>query len=207
MTIDEYLEELRRLLPRIARVRALAEVREHLRDSAAQHRTAGISAGDAELRATGEFGDVQDVARRLGRELAVRETRLAALVTLGAVAVFVFPFYVIPENTLGPAPWAQKPSDIVLLQKVALGLWSAAGALAAASAIVAWTRWPRAASVALIAAGAAMLATTAASIALWVRWHEHTLSTPAWATPPALACVGAVVLAALWAASARRRLA
>ena len=62
------------------------EVREHLRDSAAAHRAAGLTPGDAELRATAEFGSVETVAGRLGGELAIRETRIAALLSLGAIA-------------------------------------------------------------------------------------------------------------------------
>ena len=143
VTIDAYLAELSRLLPRTARLRALAEVREHLRDSAARHRAAGVSPGDAELRATGEFGEVELVAHRLGGELAIRETRIAALLALAAVAFFVFPFYVVPENTLPPATWVEKPYELLVLQRVALGLWLAAGVLAVASTALAWSRWPR----------------------------------------------------------------
>ena len=206
MTIDSYLAELRRLLPRVARVRALPEVREHLRDAAARHRAAGMPPGDAEVRATGEFGDATEVATRLGRELAVRETRLASLLALLAVAMFVFPLYVIPENTLGPAPWVEKPRDIAALQNLALGLWVTAGVLATASVVLAWTRRQRTASTLLVAVAVAMLGVTAASIALYVRWHEETLASPSWAIPPAVVCVGAVAAAAAWNISTRRRL-
>ena len=208
MTIDTYLSELRRLLPVTARMRALPEVREHLRDSAARHRAAGVSPGDAELRATGEFGELDVVAHRLGRELAIRETRVAALLALGAVAFFVFPFYVVPENTLPPATWVEKPHELLVLQRVALGLWLAAGVLAGASAALAWSRWPRLASVSLLATAAAITGAFAVSIALFWRWVEHAPSTPNLALANVLAlpilviCVGA----AWWTFTSRGRL-
>lgn len=208
MTIDTYLSELRRLLPVTARMRALREVREHLRDSAARHRAAGVSPGDAELRATGEFGEVELVAHRLGGELAIRETRIAALLALAAVAFFVFPFYVVPENTLPPAPWVEKPYELLVLQRVALGLWLAAGVLAVASTALAWSRWPRTASISLLATAAAITGAFAVSIALFWRWVEHTPSTPnlalanVLALPILVTCIGA----ARWTFSSRSRL-
>lgn len=42
MTIDAYLAELEKRLPRIARRRILAEAQEHLRDSAARHRAGAL---------------------------------------------------------------------------------------------------------------------------------------------------------------------
>ena len=208
MTIDAYLAELGRLLPRTARLRALVEVREHLRDSAAAHRAAGLTPGDAELRATGEFGEVETVARRLGAELAIRETRIAALLALGAVAFFVFPFYVVPENTLPPATWVEKPYELLVLQRVALGLWLAAGVLAGASAALAWSRWPRLASVSLLATAAAITGAFAVSIALFWRWVEHSPSTPDLALanvlslPILVICIGV----AWWTFTSRGRL-
>ena len=82
MTIDAYLVALERLLPRIARLRVLPEVREHLRDAAAAYRASGLSPLDAEVASTQAFGAVEDVARRLGAELAARESRLAGLVAV-----------------------------------------------------------------------------------------------------------------------------
>lgn len=208
MTIDAYLAELQRLLPRTARLRALAEVREHLRDAAARHRAAGASQGRAEMNATAEFGDVAEVAARLGRELAIRDTRIAALLTLAGVAFFVFPFYVVPENTLPPAPWAEKPAELLALQRITLALWLAAGAFAAASVVLAWTRRPRAASVAVIATAAAITGAGSVGAMLLWRWTVHTPGTPNLALANALAfpIVVTCVAAASWALSSRRRL-
>ncbi|MBA3434410.1 MAG: hypothetical protein H0U08_09990 [Actinobacteria bacterium] len=208
MTIDAYLAKLEPLLPRTARLRALPEVREHLRDAAARHRSEGIAAFDAEAAATSDFGRVEDVARRLGSELAVRETRLAGALALGAVAFFVFPLYVVPENTLPPAPWVEKPRDILVLQLVAIGLWIAAGVLAATGEVLAWTRWSRLAAPVLFGTAVAVTGSLAVSVVLVVRWFALTPATPSWAlaAPPGIACLVLCAGAAGWAHTSRRRL-
>lgn len=208
MTIDAYVAELERLLPRIAHLRVLPEVREHLRDAAAQHRSAGTPPSEAEVAATERFGPVEDVARRLGSELAVRETRLAAALALGAVAFFVFPLYVVPENTLPPAPWDEKPRDIFVLQLVAIGFWILAGAIAAVAGVLAWTRWSQLAARAVLGATAAVTASTLVSAVLVERWFSLTPATPNWAlaAPLAFACLVVCAGATTWARSSRRRL-
>jgi uncharacterized membrane protein len=208
VTIDEYLAELERLLPRSARRRALAEIREHLRDAAARHRAAGSSSFQAEEEATREFGSVRDVARRFASELAVRETRIATVLALGAVAFFVFPLYVIPENSLPPATWAEVPRDIHALQRIAIGCWLLAGVLAATAGVLAWTRWPRFSWLALFGTASAVAGSIAVTAVVVARWFAVTSATPNWAlaAPLALACVGVCAGAALWARSSRRRL-
>ncbi len=208
MTVDAYLAELERLLPRAARLRALPEIREHLRDSAARHRASGVSQLEAEEAATRECGPTSEVARCIGSELARRETRVASLLAVGAVVAFVFPLYVVPENTLPPATWAETPSEIVALQRAAIGLWLLAGVLAAASAVLAWTRWPRATALALVGTTGAIAGSLAVTIALTVRWISIAPSTPnlALAVPLALACLGACICTALWARASRGRL-
>lgn len=208
MTIDAYLSALERLLPRIARLRALVEVREHLRDAAARHQASGLSPVEAEEAATRDFGPAGDVARQLGSALAVRETRLAAVLALAATALFVFPLYVVPENTLPPAPWAEKPADIALLQHVGLGFWLFACALAAAGLAVAWTRWFRFAAPVLLCTAGAVSVSLAVSAALAVRWFQLTPATPNWAlaAPLALLSFVACASAAMWARSTRSRL-
>ena len=208
MTIEEYLSALARLLPRIARLRALPEVRDHLCDAAARHRADGLSPFEAEAAATRDFGSVAEVGRRLGFELAVRETRLAALLALAAMAFFVVPLYVVPENTLPPAPWAEKPRDIALLQAGAIGCWLLGGLLATVGVALAWTRWSRVTAPALLGATAAVAASSVVSVALVVRWFALTPATPSWgfAAPLALGSIGACASAALWARASSRRL-
>ena len=209
MTIDAYLRALEQALPRISGRRALREVRDHLRDAAARQRAAGVSDLEAEAAATRDFGPVGEVARRLRAELAIRETRVAAALVVGAVAFFVFPLYVVPENSLPPPSWAEKPDDILALQRVAIGLWILAGALAATSALLAWTRFRRGAAPVLAGATVALAGSLAASTLVVVRWFEVTSSTPnfALAAPLAAASLGMCAFGALWARSRHRPLA
>jgi hypothetical protein len=209
MTIDAYVAELERSLSWAARRRALPEIKEHLRDSAARHRAAGASSFEAEEAATRDFGPAADVARRVDRELAVRETRLASVLALGAVLAFVVPLYVVPENTLPPAPWAELPTELLVLQRIAIAFWLFAGAFAAVSAVLAWTRWSSFISRTLGLAIASLTTSIVASAALVVRWFSYTPATPEWglAAPLAASCLSACVLAALWTRSTRRRLA
>ena len=208
MTIDAYLVRLERLLPPSARLRALAEIREHLRDATARHEASGLAASEAEEAATRDFGPPEEVARRLGVELAVRETRIAALAALAATAFFVFPLYVVPENTLPPATWAEKPSDIAVLQAASVGFWVLACVLTLVAVTVAWTRVSRLAAPLVICATVALAASLAFGAALIVRWFALTPSTPNWAVaaPLALASFGVCLGAALWARSSTRRL-
>jgi hypothetical protein len=209
VTIDAYLAALERLLPRFARLRVLPEVREHLRDAAMAQRAAGLSPLAAEVAATRAFGTVEDVASRVGAVLAVRQSRLAGLLAFGTTLLFVFPLYVVPENTLPPAPWSEKPHDIELLQHLALACWIVACLLAALALLLAWTRWFRQAAPVLAGATAAITGATAVTAALAARWFALTPATPssALAAPLALACVVACAGAALWARSSSRRLA
>ena len=208
MTIDAYLAELERHLPRLGRRRVLAEAQEHLRDSAARHHAAGLSFPASEAAAAEDFGPAELVARRLGTEGAIRETRIATLVALGAVAFFVFPLYVVPENSLPPAPWAEKPRDIFVLQLVSVAIWIFAGALATASAAVAWTRWSYLAAPVLVTSSAAIVAASAVVAAIGARWVALTPATPNWPLAAALAvgCLLACVAAASWALAHRRLL-
>ncbi|MGI8885803.1 MAG: HAAS signaling domain-containing protein [Gaiellaceae bacterium] len=208
MTIDAYLAELERSLPRFSRRRILAEAQEHLRDSAATQRAAGVSPPAAEAAAVDDFGPVEIVARRLAAERAIRDTRFSTLVALGAVAFFVFPLYVVPENSLPPAPWVEKPRDIFVLQMLSVTIWLAAGALAAVSAAIAWTRWSRLAAPVLVTASAAIAGASAMVAAIGVRWVELTPATPNWplAAGLALGCLLACVAAASWALAHRQLL-
>jgi hypothetical protein len=210
LTIDAYLASLRRRLPLLGRRRALAEVREHLRDSAARHRASGLEPDAAEVAAVREFGDVDEVGRRFAAELAVVETRVASTLALGAVAFFVFPLYVVPENTLPPAQWIEKPTDIAMVQAVAVGSWLAALGVAVLGAVAAWTRWPRLAGAALPTVAVAIAVAGATGAALVVRWFEAEPATPEWpllALPTSLASLGVCALAAVWAGRRRRLLA
>ncbi len=80
--------------------------------------------------------------------------------------------------------------------------------LAAASVLLAWSRWSRATSVALIATAGSIAGASGVSLALFWRWTVHTPSTPnlALANALALPIVVACVAAAWWTVTSRRRL-
>jgi hypothetical protein len=203
VTIDSYLAELERRLPRIVGRRPLAEVREHLRDSAATHEASGLSPAAAEDAAVRDFGPVDEIARRLGFVTAVRGTRIAAVVALATTAFFVVPLYVVPENTLPPAPWLEKPRDLALLQLVVIALWLVAAAAALCAAILAWTRLARLAAPMLSVALVALAGSAVAGAALTVRWLSYTASTASWvlAAPLAAACLVVCAGATAWSLS------
>jgi hypothetical protein len=209
MTIDEYLAELGRRLPRTRRRRFLAEAEEHLRDAARANRRRGLDAESAERAAIESFGDVVVVARRLASEAAVWETRIAAALAFGAASPFVFPLYIVPENTLPPATWVEKPRDILVLQVLAIALWISAGVLAAASTVLSWTGWIRFAAPALGLALGAMAGSIAMSALLVARWFAASDVSVVWpllSAPLAVACLAACAEAAGWAHSRRCRL-
>ena len=209
MTIEEYLAELERRIPRTRRGRFLVEAEEHLRDAARANERRGLDPESAERTAVESFGDVSLVARRLASEAAVWETRIAAALALGATFLFVFPLYVVPENTLPPATWIEKPRDILALQVIAVALWISAGVLATASTFLAWTGWIRFAAPVLGLALLAMAASILASAVLVTRWFTASEVPVAWpllAAPLAVACLLACAEAAGWAHSRRSRL-
>jgi hypothetical protein len=209
VTVAAYVAELAGRLPRLGRRRILKEVEAHLEDASRRHQSEGLPREEAEAAAIRDFGDVTVVARGLAAEVAVRETRIAPLLALGATAFFVFPLYVVPENTLPPAEWATKPQDVLVLQVATIALWLAAGALAAASSLLAWTRWSRFASPVLQLGFGALTASVVASLVLAVRWVVTVPDAYVWpllAGPLALGCLAACAQAAGWAHSRRCRL-
>jgi hypothetical protein len=94
--IEHYLDRLERLLPGRDREELIAELRDHLLESAARLREQGLAAHDAELLAIARLGDAETLARFhgarpwarpwLGRVAAA--TAAAIVVTaLGAAAL------------------------------------------------------------------------------------------------------------------------
>jgi hypothetical protein len=112
--VSAYLDELRRRLPATPlRRRFLEEARDHIEDC-------GLAA----------FGPVDIVATRIRREIARETDRRATLAVLVLVAVYVLPFYVIPENTLPPAPWDTMPAHLAWKVTAAEAAFAAAAAIA-----------------------------------------------------------------------------
>jgi hypothetical protein len=209
VTIAMYLSELSRRLPRVRRGRILAEARAHLRDSASRHEADGLTRAVAEEAATHDFGDVSDVARRFAAEVAITETRLASALAFGSVLFFVFPLYVVPENTLPPATWTEKPVGILVLQTLSVALWVSAGVLAAASAALALTRWSHLTAPLLEGVLRTLGASILVSVLLVAHWATESSIVVLWplvSGPLAFACLATCAEAAGWAHSRRCRL-
>jgi hypothetical protein len=121
---ERYLRELERRLPFALghRERVLAEVREHLREG-----------GDEALA---RFGPVDELARELRPELRARAVATASWLLPLLVAVFVIPFYVIPENAFPPAPWDAVPGYLAWKQDAALVAFAVALGAAAVGAVL-----------------------------------------------------------------------
>ena len=202
MRIDAYLAELARHLPRTHRQRFLAEAEEHLHDAANANRLRGLDADAAEHAAIQSFGDPDVVARRFVAVSALSSMRRASLVALAAVVALVLPLYGIPENTLPPARWEAKPTDIAVLQSVTIALWLTAVVLATLGLGLSLSRHARMAKGALVAATAAVAGLLAVGVALVARWLTEAPWTPLWpflglALPITVACLGVCLAASL----------
>ena len=115
---ERYVRELERRLPFALglRRRVISEVREHLREGGEE----GLA----------RFGSLEEVATQLRDELRVRAVARASWFVPAILVAFVFPFYVLPENTLPPAPWDVKPEYLAWKQHVVLGAFLVSFALA-----------------------------------------------------------------------------
>jgi HAAS len=187
MTSEQYVRELARRLPFAlgVRRRVLAEVREHLRDGRED--------------AVARFGSVDELAEQLAPELRTRAAARASLLAPLLVVLFLVPFYVVPENTLPPAPWAAKPAHLAWKQDVAVYALLVAGAFALAAFLLGRFR-PRLVFVALGAAvvGLAVAATFGAIAA--VQWIGAVPGTSAPITYSCLAASFALLFAATFLA-------
>ena len=211
MRVDEYLADLARRLPRTHRPRFLAEAEEHLRDAANANRLRGLDAAAAERAAIRSFGDPEVVARRFAAVSALSSVRLGSLLALAAVVALVLPLYGIPENTLPPARWEEKPTDIAVLQALAMAFWLTAVVLAALGFGSSLARHTRLAAGALVAATAAVAGFLAVGVVLFARWLAEAPWTPLWpflglALPITVACLGVCVAASLWVRDRSRTL-
>jgi hypothetical protein len=179
---DRYVRELERRLPFAfgLRARVVAEVREHLRDGGEE--------------ALARFGPVEELAAQLGRELRPRAVARASWFLPVIVAAFVFPLYVLPENTLPPAPWAEKPDYLEWKQHVALAAFLIALGLAATAFVAARLR-PTVALVPLVGSVAALGTAVVFSAIVAVQWIDAVPGTSA-ATMYAGIAAAAFLLAA-----------
>ena len=115
--IDAYLAELNRAsaLPRRARRRVRAEVRDHLETAVTVGRAAGLEPRAAAERAVAVFGAPELVARRFAEELAAHGARRATLAVLVAVAGYGALFAVSTQIAAvrAASPFAAGPADAI----------------------------------------------------------------------------------------------
>jgi hypothetical protein len=198
MNVQAYLAELRRRLPSTGSRRFLVEVEAHLREATHAGVREGLDPLDAEARAVEAFGPADVVAERMSRQTAPTAVRRAAGLALVALGTLVLPLYVVPENLLPPAPWAERPSYLSVLLATALVTWVFAG-VHAAFALVA----PRHGVCALLVAAVLAVVAGSTSVAAGIAWHFEAPATPwsvtAVAVPLALGSLATLVAAALWA--------
>jgi hypothetical protein len=163
---ERYVRELERRLPFALglRTRAISEVREHLREG-----------GDEALA---RFGAVEEVAAELARELRVRAIARASWLLPAIVVAFVFPFYVLPEKTLPPAPWDAKPEYLAWKQHVAVGAFLVALALAFVAFVAARVK-PVLASIPLVGSLAALAVAVGFGSVIAVQWIDAVPGTSA----------------------------
>jgi hypothetical protein len=115
--IEAYLADLAHALelPRRARRRVLAEVRDHLECAAAARRVEGLAPPAAAVRAVAAFGPADVVARRFAEELALAGTRRATGAAL--VAVWNYLLLLAVSTQVAPlraaSPFAHDPADAI----------------------------------------------------------------------------------------------
>ena len=175
MTSERYLRELAQRLPFAlgVRRRMLAEVREHLRDGGQD--------------AVARFGSVEQLAEQLAPELRARAAARASVLAPLLLVLFLVPFYVVPENTLPPAPWDVKPAHLAWKQDVAVSSLLVAGACSLAALLLGRFR-PRLVFVALGAAVGALGVAATVDTIVAVQWIS---AVPGTSLPITYACLAA----------------
>ena len=197
--IERLLADLERELAAVSiggrlKRRLLAESEDHLR-----------SDPDAVER----FGSPRRIAVEAARVAYPRKLLWSALAYAAAVALFVMPLYGIPENTLPPAPWVERPDYLTWKLYVSAGAWLVALTAAGAAVLLAWRRLPRATFAALSCSAIALaLAAGIGSIGA-VQWADAVpgSTTTLVLSLTATAILGCAAAGALASADRVRRLA
>jgi hypothetical protein len=197
--IEQALAALERELAAVGirgrlRQRILAESEDHLR---------------SDSEAVDRFGPPRRVAVEAARVAHPRMLFRSVLAYAAVVALFVLPLYGIPENTLPPAPWSERPDYLTWKLYVAEVAWVLALGAAAAAVLLAWARVPRAALAALSCSAITLAVAAGIGLVGAVQW---TNAVPESGTTLALslgatAVLGCAAAGALASADRVRRLA
>lgn len=201
--IERYLVDLRAQLayyrvPRRRATRVVAESRDHLLELAAE---------EGEHGAIARFGPPQRIAAEVARTVQPVILLRSTLVFLGALALFVLPLYAIPENTLPPAPWDERPDYLTWKLYVSLGAFGVALPAALIAAAAAWRRWRGTALVCLTLAATSLAVSAVIGAIVAVQWAQAVpgSTTTLVLTLIATACLGSVAAASLASAGRVRR--
>jgi hypothetical protein len=201
--IERYLLDLAAQLafygvPRRRATRVVAESRDHLIELAAE---------EGEHRAVARFGPPQKIAAEVARAVQPVVLFRSTLVFLGALALFVLPLYAIPENTLPPAPWDERPEYLTWKLYVSLGAFGVALPAALIAVAAAWRRRRLIALASLSLAGTSLAVSAAVGAIGAVQWAQAVpgSGTTLVLTLVATACLGGVAAASLASAGRVRR--
>ena len=201
--IERYLVDLRAQLafygvPRRRAARVVAESRDHLME---------LAADEGEPGAVARFGPPQRIAVEVARAVQPVVLFRSSVLFLGALALFVLPLYVIPENTLQPAPWAERPDYLTWKLYVSLGAFGLAVPAALVAVAAAWRRRRRTALAGLSLAGTALAVSATIGAIGAVQWAQAVpgSNTTLVLTLVATSFLGAVAAASLASAGRVRR--
>ena len=160
--MSELLRELERELRAVGvrgrlKRRILAEAEDHLRCD-----PAGV----------GRFGSPRRVAVEAARVAHPRMLIASVLVYAVAVALFLLPLYGIPENTLPPAPWVERPDYLTWKLYVSGGAYAFALAAVAGAVLFSMLRLARATFAALFSSAVALAVAAGIGSVGAVQWAE-----------------------------------
>lgn len=202
--IERYLTDLAAELAfhgvgrrRAARIRA--EARDHLLELAAEH---------GEEEAVARFGPARQLAIESARAAQPVVLFRSTLVFAAALALFVLPLYGIPENTLPPAPWDERPAHLTWKLYVSVGAFAIAMPLALIAVAAAWLRLRRTTLVVLALAGTSLAISAVVGAVGAIQWAQAVpgSGTTLLLTLAATAFLGSAAAASLASAARASRL-
>lgn len=202
--IERYLTDLAAELAfhgvgrrRAARIRA--EARDHLLELAAEH---------GEEEAVARFGPARQLAIESARAAQPVILFRSTLVFAAALALFVLPIYGIPESTLPPAPWDERPAHLTWKLYVSLGAFAIALPLGLIAFAAAWLRLRRTTLFVLALAGSSLAISAVVGAVGAIQWAQAVpgSGTTLLLTLAATAFLGSVAAASLASAARASRL-
>jgi hypothetical protein len=191
--VDDYLMELRKLLPKALRKDIAAEVEDHLQESASSN---------GEEVAVARFGSAQEVARAFAGQAALHDIRRAAVLLVLAVVPFglaslPFPRDLIPAwGASSMDRWPEQAPQVAGQQDAILVLFCASVGLVLLGVVASALRWRRIGLILHTASSVATIALGTMTTVLAVRWERALPAAPSLFWIVLYAFVGAVVLAA-----------